>query len=189
MNQRIATMEGRLRADLLKSEKPNPNISFDDQRGTKQVLHGRGKRSAKQNTQVSTIADLEKRLQALEKRVNANNRSGMSPKEPSDWWFSAYFRGRDGRDGREGLMGPPGPPGKPGISGASGKPGTPGTSGKPGAPGTPGIQGPKGDTGKPGTNKPAPGPPGPKGPTGSPGLEGPRGPKGEKGQDGTGSSG
>jgi len=68
MNQRIATMERRLREDLLKSKKPNPNISFDDQRGTKQVLHAREKRSVKQKTQVSTIADLEKRLQALEKR-------------------------------------------------------------------------------------------------------------------------
>ena len=64
MNQRIATMEGRLREDLLKSEKPNPNTSFDDQRGTKQVLHAREKRSVKQKT----IADFEKRLQALEKR-------------------------------------------------------------------------------------------------------------------------
>jgi len=68
MNQRIATTEGRLREDLLKSEKPNPNISFDGQRGTKQVLHAREKRSVKQKTQVSTIADLEERLQALEKR-------------------------------------------------------------------------------------------------------------------------
>ena len=70
MNQRIATMEGRLREDLLiqKSETPNPNISFDDQRGTKQVLHVREKRSVKQKTQVSTIADIERRLQSLEKR-------------------------------------------------------------------------------------------------------------------------
>ena len=68
MNQRIAAMEGRLREDLLKSEKPNPNISFDDQKGAKQVLHAREKRSVKQKTQVSSIADFEKRLQALEKR-------------------------------------------------------------------------------------------------------------------------
>lgn len=70
MNQRIAAMEGRLREDLLKSDKPNPNISFDDQKGTKQVLHAREKRSVKQKTQVSTIADFEKRLQALEKRYS-----------------------------------------------------------------------------------------------------------------------
>ena len=68
INQRIAAMEGRLREDLLKSEKPNPNISFDDQKGAEQVLHAREKRSVKQKTQVSTIADFEKRLQALEKR-------------------------------------------------------------------------------------------------------------------------
>lgn len=68
MNQRIATMEGRLREDFLRSEKPNPNISFDDQRGAKQVLHTREKRAVKQKTQVSNIADFEKRLQALEKR-------------------------------------------------------------------------------------------------------------------------
>ena len=67
VNQRIATMEGRLREDLLRSEKPNPNISFD-QRGAKQVLHTREKRSVKQKTQVSNIADFEQRLQALEKR-------------------------------------------------------------------------------------------------------------------------
>ncbi|KAL9974709.1 hypothetical protein ACROYT_G011782 [Oculina patagonica] len=173
VNQRIAAMEGRLES-LHGGEKPNPNISFDDQKGAKQVLQAREKRSVKQKTQVSSIADFEKRLQALEKRINSNNRSVMSPKEHSDWWFLAYLRGRDGRDGRGGLMGPPGPPGKPG---------TPGTSGK---------QGPKGEAGKPGTNKPAPGPPGPKGdtgPTGSPGLKGPQGPKGDKGQDGTGTSG
>ena len=67
VNQRIAAMEGRLQ-NLKGGEKPNPNISFDDQKGAKQVLQAREKRSVKQKTQVSTIADFEKRLQALEKR-------------------------------------------------------------------------------------------------------------------------
>ena len=67
VNQRISAMEGKLES-LQRSEKPNPNISFGDRSSTKQVLHAREKRSVKQNTQVSTIADFEKRLQALEKR-------------------------------------------------------------------------------------------------------------------------
>ena len=67
VNQRISAMEGKLES-LQRGEKPNPNISFGDQRGTKQVLHAREKRSVKQKTQVSTIADFEKRLEALEKR-------------------------------------------------------------------------------------------------------------------------
>ena len=67
VNQRISAMEGKLES-LQRSEKPNPNTSFGDQTGTKQVLHAREKRSVKQKTQVSTIADFEKRLQALEKR-------------------------------------------------------------------------------------------------------------------------
>lgn len=174
VNQRIAAMEGKLQS-LQRSEKPNPNVSFDDQTGAKH--HAREKRAAKQKTQVSNIADFEKRLQALEKRINANNRSVLSPKGRSDWWFLAYLRGRDGRDGRQGLMGPPGTPGKPGT---------------PGTPGKQGTQGLKGEAGKPGINKPAPGPPGPKGdqgPAGRPGVGGPQGPKGEKGQDGAGTAG
>ena len=70
VNQRMAAMEGRLKS-LQGGEKPNPDTSFDDQKGAKQqnqVLHARDKRSVKQKTQVSTIADFEKRLQALEKR-------------------------------------------------------------------------------------------------------------------------
>ncbi len=63
VNQRIAALE-----NLQRSEKPNPNVSFDDQKGAKQVLQAREKRSVKQKTQVSSIADFEKRLQALEKR-------------------------------------------------------------------------------------------------------------------------
>ena len=67
VNQRIAAIEGRLEG-LQGSENPNPNNSFDDEKGAKQVLHAREKRSVKQKTQVSSIADFEKRLQALEKR-------------------------------------------------------------------------------------------------------------------------
>ena len=67
VNQRIAAMEGKLES-LQGSEKPNPNVSFDDQTGAKHEHHAREKRAAKQKTQVSNIADFEKRLQALEKR-------------------------------------------------------------------------------------------------------------------------
>lgn len=45
---------------------------------------------------MSDSKDFEKRLKALEKRMNA------------------YLRGRDGRDGQPGPMGAPGIPGKPG---------------------------------------------------------------------------
>lgn len=178
LNQRIGAMEEKLET-LQRSERPNPNVSFDDQKGTEQVLHPREKRSV-------SLSDLEKRLRFLERRINGNNCSDMSPKGGSDWGFLSYLRGRDGRDGREGPIGPPGPPGKPGTPGISGVPGTPGMPGKPGTPGR------KGETGKPGTNQPVPGPPGPKGdtgPVGSPGSEGPRGPKGDTGKDGAGESG
>ena len=67
VNQRISAMEGKLES-LQRSEKPNPNVSFDDQTGAKHEHHAREKRAAKQKTQVSNIADFEKRLQALEKR-------------------------------------------------------------------------------------------------------------------------
>lgn len=175
VNERIAAMEGKLES-LQRGENSNQDVSSDEQTGGKDEHHVRRKRALKRRTQASAIADFEKRLRALEKRINANNRSMMSPSEHSDWWFLAYLRGRDGRDGREGLMGPPGPPGKPG---------TPGIAGKPGAPG------PKGQSGH-GTNKPVPGPPGPRGqqgPSGSPGRQGPQGPKGNKGRDGAGIAG
>ncbi|KAJ7374503.1 hypothetical protein OS493_004841 [Desmophyllum pertusum] len=97
----ICNMEGRLQESLQTNEKPNPNIPLDDDQSG-----AREKRSVKQKTQVSSISDLEKRLEALEKRINANNHSVMSPKQQSDWWFLAYVRGRDGRDGREGMTGP-----------------------------------------------------------------------------------
>jgi len=46
---------------LQRSERPNPNVSFDDQKGTEQVLHPREKRSV-------SLSDLEKRLRFLEER-------------------------------------------------------------------------------------------------------------------------
>ncbi|KAJ7350114.1 hypothetical protein OS493_038400 [Desmophyllum pertusum] len=127
----ICNMEGRLQESLQTNEKPNPNIPLDDDQSG-----AREKRSVKQKTQVSSISDLEKRLEALEKRINANNHSVMSPKQQSDWWFLAYVRGRDGRDGREGMTGPPGPPGKPGYPRDIRKTGYPRATGT----GTPGLK-------------------------------------------------
>lgn len=60
LNQRIGAMEEKLET-LQRSERPNPNVSFDDQKGTEQVLHPREKRSV-------SLSDLEKRLRFLERR-------------------------------------------------------------------------------------------------------------------------
>lgn len=68
VNQRIAAMEERLET-LQRSERQNPNVN--DQGGAKPVLHVRKK------TAVS-LADLEKRLLALEKRYLALNSSVIS---------------------------------------------------------------------------------------------------------------
>ena len=64
VNQRLTAMEMRLES-LQRSEKLNPNTSLDDDNGAKRLLYARGKRSARQ---ISSIADFEQRLQALERR-------------------------------------------------------------------------------------------------------------------------
>lgn len=60
LNKRIGAMEEKLET-LQRSERPNPNVSFDDQKGVKRMLHIREKRSV-------SLPDLEKRLRFLEKR-------------------------------------------------------------------------------------------------------------------------
>lgn len=178
VNERMAALERKLES-LQRGERLNSDVSFNEQTAGIDEHHARRKRALKRKAQVSAIADFEKRLRALEKRINANNRSVLTPSKHSDWWFLAYLRGRDGRDGREGLMGPPGPPGKPGVPGIAGKPGAPGPKGEAGQSGN-------------GTYKPVSGPPGPKGeqgPGGRPGRQGPQGPKGDRGRDGAGITG
>ena len=64
VNQRLAAVERRLES-VQRSEKPNPNSSFDDKSGVKHVLYARAKRSVKQ---ASSNTDFENRLQALERR-------------------------------------------------------------------------------------------------------------------------
>lgn len=115
------------KSGLRKSAKLTQETSLVKERGD---AHAKEKRSANQNTQVSDSKDFEKRLKALEKRMNA------------------YLRGRDGRDGQPGPMGAPGIPGKPGSPGMPGQPGTRGQKGEVGRPGTGGLQGPKGDKGR-----------------------------------------
>ena len=67
VNQRIAALEGKLES-LQRSEKRNPNVSFNDQTGAKEESHAREKRSVNQSTRDRSIADIEKRVQDLEKR-------------------------------------------------------------------------------------------------------------------------
>lgn len=70
VNRRIAVLEERLEGFLRDGEKHYPNNSLDDQR---RAHHGsvqtREKRSAKQQSQPS-VADLEKRVKDLEKRLS-----------------------------------------------------------------------------------------------------------------------
>ena len=60
LNQRIGTIEEKLET-LQKSERLNPNVSIDEQKGVKHLLHTREKRSV-------SLQDLEKRLRFLEQR-------------------------------------------------------------------------------------------------------------------------
>ena len=60
LNQRIGAMEEKLET-WRRNERPNPNVSFDDQKGAKHMLHTREKRTV-------SLPDLEKRLRFLEKR-------------------------------------------------------------------------------------------------------------------------
>ena len=60
LDQRIGAVEEKLES-LQRSQRQNPNVSFDDQKGVKHLLHTREKRSA-------SLPDLEKRLRFLEKR-------------------------------------------------------------------------------------------------------------------------
>ena len=60
LDQRIGTMEEKLET-LQRSQRPNPNVSFDDQKGVKHLLYTREKRSI-------SLPDLEKRLRFLEQR-------------------------------------------------------------------------------------------------------------------------
>ena len=70
VNRRIAVMEERLEGFLRDGEKHYPNNSLDDQRRAHHgSVHTREKRSAKQQSQPS-VADLEKRVKDLEKRLS-----------------------------------------------------------------------------------------------------------------------
>ena len=70
VNRRIAVLEERLEGFLRDGEKHYPNNSLDDQRRAHHgSVHTREKRSAKQQSQPS-VADLEKRVKDLEKRLS-----------------------------------------------------------------------------------------------------------------------
>ena len=60
LDQRIGAMEEKLET-LQRSQRQNPNVSFDDEKGVKHLLHTREKRSI-------SLPDLEKRLRFLEQR-------------------------------------------------------------------------------------------------------------------------
>ena len=60
LDQRIGAMEEKLET-LQRSQRQNPNVSFDDEKGVKHLLHTREKRSI-------SLPDLEKRLRVLEQR-------------------------------------------------------------------------------------------------------------------------
>ena len=60
LDQRIGAMEEKLET-LQRTQRPNPNVSFDDQKGVKHLLYAREKRSI-------SLPDLEKQLRFLEQR-------------------------------------------------------------------------------------------------------------------------
>ncbi|KAL9974648.1 hypothetical protein ACROYT_G011709 [Oculina patagonica] len=120
MNRRLSHIESTLEGlRLERNQIPNVSVASSVE------LNARQKRAATSN-KTSTQPDFEKRLQALEKRMNETSRSAIL----------SLLRGRDGRDGDDGQAGPVGPPGKAGPPGPKGPAGSPGLKGPPGPKGT-----------------------------------------------------
>lgn len=157
----------------------NGNFPASNDADGKNSPLSRGRRAVKKT--VTVTKNFEKRLKALEERLDAVLRLIPRSKGDSCASLMAYILGQHIKSSGKGGIGPPGPPGKPGQIGPTGQTGKPGQKGKSGKVGKPGQ---KGEPGKPGTNKPFPGPPGPKGQKGAVGGTGARGVQGAKGEKG-----
>jgi len=102
---------------------------------------------AVKNNASPNLSDIAKRLQAMERKLDALLRL---PPRSRDSSLLTFLLGRDGRNYGKEEMGPPGPPGPPGPKGESGKPGAKGDQGIPGRNGSQGPQGVKGEKGQDG---------------------------------------